>query len=604
MKKWLVCISLCAVLGMVSAARAAYHHMDEQDGPRFQETYPELAGTKLDDCTLCHRGNQYTTGMGNVVTESSCQFCHVTYGYDGSGDILETLNGYGQDYRSAGRSVDAFGAIENKDSDNDTYSNIDELTAIRWPGDASDDPGKVAAPHIVITLEDLEADFAYHEQFMLMNTSRSGDYYATYGGVAMQDLLETAGRKNKYTSITVTAPDGFSFNFDREDNDGENYFIEGSYPPAIYYYDSLADTANGGWADYSSPGCQGRTNGQPITVDGGLKLILAYKQDGTYMDVAYLDQEGRIEGSGPFRAVPPQRLPGYPDQLSTAETPYDFWQYDADELETDHNGGFSARGVAAVRVEPLPDGTTEYDWQTTETDAGWAFLTNKEIVVYGNLRNGDISGTVTDSQGNPVERALVSADRGGYEILTDSDGNYSLVGVVAGPSDLPERAEYTLTASASGFGSASSSVTIETNSEVIVDFTLSEATATCPVESAAAGDYEGLELFRGFRDEIMSKSAPGKAYIKQYYRNAPEVAARMLCSPDLRAKVREGIAGIKPAIAAMMRGADLTLSDEQLSTAARLIQALKRGASPGLRNALKQLENDLYSGTLEQVFSR
>ena len=81
------------------------HHQDEQDAPKFLQDYPDKAGTKLDDCAACHKGNTYTTKSGAVVTESVCQYCHNEYGYDGSGDITKTLNPYGADYNTAGRNV-------------------------------------------------------------------------------------------------------------------------------------------------------------------------------------------------------------------------------------------------------------------------------------------------------------------------------------------------------------------------------------------------------------------------------------------------------------------------------------------------------------------
>ena len=53
----------------------------------------------------------------------------------------------------------AFEAIEGLDSDNDTYSNITEINAIRYPGDALDTPAKVPAPHIILSLDELESMF-------------------------------------------------------------------------------------------------------------------------------------------------------------------------------------------------------------------------------------------------------------------------------------------------------------------------------------------------------------------------------------------------------------------------------------------------------------
>ncbi|MCP4716483.1 MAG: carboxypeptidase regulatory-like domain-containing protein [Deltaproteobacteria bacterium] len=599
MKKSRISISIILTLSLVfslaASAFGAYHHMDEQDAPKFQQAYPDLIGTKLDDCALCHQGNSFTTKMGNVITESSCQYCHSTYGYDGSGDANDTLNNYGQDYLTAGRSVNAFGIIEDNDSDNDTYSNSVEIEAGRFPGSAADNPSKKQAPHIILNLKDLEKDFPVHEQFMLLNTSRGGtaaaDFYSTYTGVPVEDLLKGVGASSESTSIDVVAPDGFHFSFSYADA-GNNYFINGTYPEASYFYDTQADKANGGWVDYSASGNQGRENGQIISNSEGLKLILAYKQDGAYEDVGYRDEEDKLQGDGPFRMVPPQRIPGFPDQLATAEQVYDFWQYDPDELETDHNGGNSARGVTAIKVEPLPEGTTEYDWQNSATDSGWAFLASHEIVIYGALRNGDISGVITDAvSGQPIAKALVATDRGGYSVLTDDEGTYLLSGVVTGPEDDPSKAEYTITVSASGYGSHNMDLTVLNDEETQADCSL-RVGSDCPVETAARGNSSLITRVRAFRDTILAASPAGRSYIDAYYRVAPEITRAFISSSTLRRQARALLADIQP----LLSGKAVTLSAAQQQAIRSITAQLEKGAGPELRAVLARIKADLKSG--------
>ena len=45
----------------------------------------------------------------------------------------------------------------------------------------------------------------------------------------------------------------------------------------------------------------------------------------------------------------------------------------------DHNAGFSSRSVTIMKVEPLPEGTTDIDL----LDAGWDYIDQGKIVVYG-----------------------------------------------------------------------------------------------------------------------------------------------------------------------------------------------------------------------------
>jgi len=45
---------------------------------------------------------------------------------------------------------------------------------------------------------------------MLMNTHKSGDFYTTYGGVPVADLLDAVQILDTATGITVFAPDGWA----------------------------------------------------------------------------------------------------------------------------------------------------------------------------------------------------------------------------------------------------------------------------------------------------------------------------------------------------------------------------------------------------------
>ena len=295
--------SMVMVLLMVCIGFSAYHHEGEQDSDEFLATYPDKAGTKLDHCALCHTGGQYESRPGQIVSLGSCQWCHYSYGYDGSGNIVDTLNDYGMDYLVNGRDRDAIEAIENLDSDEDGYTNIAEIEDNRFPGNPDDDPSKVIAPYRIYTKAQLEA-MTQHTQFLLLNTSRSGDFYAEYTGVPMEDLLEDAGVSDAATGIVVYAPDGFSQYHPLEiDSDPELYHVNGTYPAASYYYDTQADTALNpvdGWCDYSAPSCQGRNHLDPIVNPNGNKMILAIKRDGRLHGSGHLKRRQQTGWRGSF----------------------------------------------------------------------------------------------------------------------------------------------------------------------------------------------------------------------------------------------------------------------------------------------------------------
>lgn len=355
---------------------SAYRHMGEIDSDIFLSVYPDKAGTKLDSCNLCHSGGESSPGkiMG------SCQWCHYKYGYDEHGDINDTLNAYGLAYRLAGRNAAAVQAIENLDSDGDGYSNNGEIAALRYPGDANDTPAKVPAPYRIYSREKLE-QMQQHTQFLLMNTTKSGDFYAEYSGVALDRLLEGV-ILNSATGIKVFSPDGFStYHPFYPDTNPSFYHVFGLYPETIFNYHQQADVATNttcGWCNYSAPSVSGRTPGDPILNPDGLKLLLAIKRDGEYLAPGVLNLQNKLDGEGPFRVVPPQKTPSPPDQSSTAAPACKnvIWPYNSNG---DHNAGYSSRTVTIIKVEPLPEGTTDIDTM----EAGWDYVDEGKIIVYG-----------------------------------------------------------------------------------------------------------------------------------------------------------------------------------------------------------------------------
>jgi hypothetical protein len=375
-----VAVVFAAVLGATSTAMAAYHHAGEIDSAHFVAVHPQAAGTKLDSCALCHTGGSVTSG-GKTSNYGSCQFCHVKFGYDSSGDILLTLNSYGKAYLTAGRSEAAVRAIDSADSDGDGYRNVDEIAAVRFPGDATDDPSKVPAPYRVYTMAQIKA-LPVQTQFLLMNASKSDDSYTTYKGVAVSDLLTNAGVLSSAANIKVYAPDGFSVYHPLRPGaaivPGE-YPVYMTYPQGTFRYSAVADMAtnpSGGWVNYTDPGVLGRVDGSAIVNASGLKLQLAYERAGAPLAPGVLNISNKLDGEGPFRVVPPQMVPGVPDQRSSNTSSTLIWPYVG---SLDHNAGYSSRSATIIKVEPLPAGTTDINTM----EAGWDYVDAGKIVVYG-----------------------------------------------------------------------------------------------------------------------------------------------------------------------------------------------------------------------------
>jgi len=394
--------TLLIALLMATTVFAAYSaHQNDQDVNNFLSVYPSAKSTKLDDCALCHPG-------GTVVENSkpkqygSCDYCHITTDLQPvPGQI--PLNPYGVDYENAGRTKDAIQSIEGQDSDEDGSSNILEINNLFFPGDNTDHPGLTPAPAVVMNMERL-LDFPLHSQFLLSNASKSADNYARYGGVKVRDLLRYVRASGNATQITVFAPDGFSKTFPVDAPDPQipssiQYDVMGPYPNG-FYYPGLDFVEYGLEPDRLLPG---------DVIPDKLYLLLGYLRDGDLLNKGKLVPDPNnparlvLDGEGPYRLVVPQKIAGSPDRPSTGTPLKDGYDYDKNK---DHNAGSSVRSIAAIRVEPLPSGTTDFRW----TEGGWNLVDKARLVVYGAINPEEflLSGRVLYSRSNPLEGVQIS----------------------------------------------------------------------------------------------------------------------------------------------------------------------------------------------------
>ncbi|NMB76131.1 MAG: hypothetical protein GYA21_13500 [Myxococcales bacterium] len=369
----------------VVSSRAYKGHENDLDMNAFVNAFKKTLGTRLDDCQTCHTGFAFTTGSGTgqkTVNKNACDYCHLIQHPDATGfnepqptTYAETLNPFGKDYAAAGRSQKAFGGIKSKDSDGDGYDNQAEIADLKYPGDAASKPGQKNPTVKAFTMEQLKALTA-HQEFMLANASKQQyDFYATYKGVKVKDLLTAAGvdpTDPNLTGVTVIAPDGFMKDFPVAK-------INSAYPAGVFY--GGLDTATlpnpCGFVQYPDQLPAGVVDGQPIP--GEQWLMLAYERDGLAIDPSSLDPtSGKINGEGPYRIIVPQSTPGAPDRGSQYPQPTCGDSYDYDQAK-DHNAGDMVRGVIAIRINPLPAGVEDFDAK----NGGWAYIANSTVLLYG-----------------------------------------------------------------------------------------------------------------------------------------------------------------------------------------------------------------------------
>ncbi len=392
-RRTVLILGLSLFLGtcLAVAAWAAYSaHQNDADINHFLTVYPTAKSTKLDDCALCHK-----SGKIGSKPYGSCDYCHQVYKTaEPHGNILETLNSYGSAYHEACKTQDpvqAIQAIANIDSDGDGYLNGAEIQALTFPGNASDLPGLVPAPAIGMNMERL-LNLPGYSEFLLLNTSKEAtDFYARYRGVKMIDLLKFAGIGKNATQITVFSPDGFSQVFPIDVPDPQTdptkiqYDVMGPYPYGTFY---------GGldFVEYPyTPGCF--KDGDRIP--DKLYMLLAYLRNGDPLTPGRINPISlKLDGEGPYRLIPPQKIAGGPDRSKNGPYLNDGWDYQGNK---DHNAGFSARTVAAIRVDPLPPGTTDVNW----FEGGWNLVDGAKLVIYGaiNPHTYRVTGKVLDETG-------------------------------------------------------------------------------------------------------------------------------------------------------------------------------------------------------------
>lgn len=359
------------------SSRAYKGHTGDQDMDHLVAVYPDIAGSRLDDCQSCHTGGEVTSG-GKAQFKNACDYCHFIPFPDqeatgAPATYEQTLNPYGLAYKNAGRSTAALRSLAGQDSDGDGFSNEDEIGDSRYPGSADSKPGQPRAKRLVLNMEELQA-MPVHQEFILANSHKQQfDTYALYKGVTVRDLLTEVGVDlNQITGVTLIAADGFMKDFDVE-------LIRNQYPNGLFFsgLDTGAKGADCGFVEYPQSLPQGLVDGGEIP--DAQWLLLAYARDGGPMDSSYLDPvSGKIDGEGPLRIVVPQSAPGSPDRGSSFSPSNCNDGYDYDDTKV-HNAGDMVRGIVALRVNPMPEGYEEFD----AMNGGWAYVDAGQLVVYG-----------------------------------------------------------------------------------------------------------------------------------------------------------------------------------------------------------------------------
>lgn len=367
--------ALTAALLIATAYSAYKGHADDSDVNALLTAYPALKGAAIDSCATCHRAGEVPAAdrPGKKRRENHCDYCHVMHVHQ-KHDVKETLNRYGAEYLAAGRGVKAVKALAGKDSDGDGFANETEFLKGTDPGTPASNPSARIAPNRIFSATEISQMSPVVHATVFVNTtkSQSGDSYNQYRGNKVYELLQAVGISDTADSVDFISLDGYERTHTMDEL--KRLWPQGRPVTGL----GKEDLGACGWVNYHAP-----------DLDAGKELaaaniLFAFEENGKKLENARLDPgTGRISGTGPLRLIVPQSLVSPPDMGQYADTacrskvaePYRFHE------GYDHNGGKSSSAIIAVRVNPLPKGTRDFEWEKLRDQ----FVAGEKIVFFGAL---------------------------------------------------------------------------------------------------------------------------------------------------------------------------------------------------------------------------
>lgn len=187
-------LSLLLAMLLAAAGFSSAHAISSYQ-TSFRNTYPAARGSAIDNCTLCHPG-------GNTGSRNS----------------------YANAYAGAGH---AYAAIESRDSDGDGFTNLAEITAFTYPGDAASRPSTPPANRAPVANAGGNQTVISGARVTLngSGSSDSDGTITTYlwrqtGGSPTVTLSSSSAVSPTFTAPSVTASSPLTFTLTVTDNGG------------------------------------------------------------------------------------------------------------------------------------------------------------------------------------------------------------------------------------------------------------------------------------------------------------------------------------------------------------------------------------------------
>jgi hypothetical protein len=363
------------VVALALSAYSAYRgHADDGDVEAIVAAYPALKGAAADSCATCHKSGQVTEPSAAPRRENHCGYCHAVH-VRNKLDVKETLNRYGADYLAAGRGIKAIKALAGKDSDGDGFLNEAEFLKGTNPGESGSNPSAAIAPNRTLTAAELRTLSPVTNETVFLNTShnKQGDFYNQYRGNRVYELLQAEGISENAESVDFISLDGFEGSFTLSE-------LKKAWPQAapVMGFDKKT-LGQCGWVNNNVPGLDGKKALPAVSI------MLAFEENGKKIEAGRLDPgTGRIIGTGPLRLVVPQfeisppDLPKYAEQACRDKVAKEYLFSE----DYDHNGGRSSFSIVAIRINPLPKGTRDFEWEKVRDQ----LVAGEKIVIFGALK--------------------------------------------------------------------------------------------------------------------------------------------------------------------------------------------------------------------------
>jgi hypothetical protein len=108
--------------------------------------------------------------------------------------------------------------------------------------------------------------------------------------------------------------------------------------------------------------------------------------------------------------------------------------------------------------------------------------------------------------------------------------------------------------------------------------------------------YENLSVLRSFRDEVLTKTELGQAYVSLLYNNSIEIAFLLLRKPALRTQTRNVLNAAVKELQSQTGNDEICISQNTIDDFAALLDSFEASASPRLKAAIEIVKEDIANG--------